>query len=509
MVRPGTVFLVGAGPGDPGLITERGNRILEGADLVLYDALVHPELLERCRPGARIEYVGKRAGRESERQARINERMVEAASNGLVVVRLKGGDPYLFGRGSEEVEALSAAGIAFEVVPGVPSPLAATAYAGISLTHRKLASSVAYVTATESPEKDRTSHDWTRLATATQTLVIFMGLRKIESLMALLVEHGRSAETPAAVIESASLASQRVAIGTVGTIAEISERDGLHMPALIVVGDVVTLRDRLRWFDRKPLFGRRVLVTRSAEDGHAMGRLLRDAGAEPVFLPTIEVLAPEDPEPLRVALGKLSTYAWVVFTSRNGVDRVFAELDRQGLDARAFGGARIAAIGPATAARLAARGLRADVVPDEFVGEAVAMALQTAHGGTLAGTKILLPRAAVARNALPDALTAAGASVEVVTAYRTAAPQGRDDGALRQVVEGVDVVTFTAPSTVRNLLSLLGRGGPGLLRGKELAAIGPITAAAVREEGLSPTVVATQYTAEGLVEALARSRESG
>lgn len=500
----GRVYLLGAGPGDPELITQRAARRLAEADLVLYDALVHPDLLELCRPDAEKAFVGKRAGRAGERQREINVRMIEAARKGRTVARLKGGDPYLFGRGSEEAEALHAAGIPFEVVPGVPSPTAATAYAGISLTHREKSSSVAYVTATESPGKDRSSHDWPRLATATETLVIFMGVRKLESLMALLIEHGRPPETPAAVIEQASLPRQRTVVGTVGTIAERARAAGIGTPALTVVGEVVRLRDELRWYDVQPLFGKRVLVTRPEDRAHGLARMLRDEGAEALCVPAIRIAPPADPEPLARAVRDASRYDWIVLTSASGVDALFAELERQGRDARALGGARVCAIGPATAAALRAHGVRADLVPEEFRGEAAAAAILAAHGGDLRGVRALLPRAEVAREVLPETLRAAGATVDVVAAYRNLAPDARDEDALRRAIRerAVDVVTFTAPSTVASVLRVLGEGAEGALAPLTIASIGPVTSAAAEAAGLRVDVTARAYTSEGLVAAL-------
>lgn len=511
MGKVGKVYLLGAGPGDPELATARALRRLGEADLVLYDALVHPDLLRHCRPGAELVFVGKRAGRPSERQERINARLIEGARAGRVVARLKGGDPYLFGRGSEEAEVLAEAGIPFEVVPGVASPLAATAYAGISLTHRDMASSVAYVTATESPEKDRSSHDWAKLATATQTLVIFMGLRKLDTLVALLREHGRSPATPVAVVQSASLPRQRTVVGTLGDIVERVRAAGLTMPALTIVGPVVRLRETIRWFDTKPLFGKRVLVTRPSGRAAVLSQLLRDEAAEPVQAPTIRIVDPTDPAPLREAVGALARYDWVVFTSRNGVDRFFAEVERQGGDARRFGGARVAAIGPGTAEELALRGIRPDQVPGEYRGEAVAQVILDAHGGRMEGVRVLLPRAEVARDVLPETLRRAGAEVDVVPAYRSVPPEGDQVERLRALVHGreVDVVTFTASSTVSNLVDLLGEGAAEALAPLTVASIGPVTTETAERLGLRVDVTAREYTDEGLVTALAEHFASG
>lgn len=500
----GKVYLLGAGPGDPELITLRARRRLAEADLVLHDALIHPELLSYCDPRAELVYVGKRAGRRSERQSDINARMVDAARAGRVVARLKGGDPYLFGRGSEEAEHLAAAGIEFEVVPGVPSASAATAYAGLSFSHRELASSVAYVTATESEQKDSSAHDWAKLATATQTLVIFMGVRKLHSLMELLMQHGRPGDCPAAVIQSTSLPQQRTVVATVATIAEAAQAARIGMPALTVVGEVVRLRERLRWYDRKPLFGKHVLVTRPADQAAPLIGALRDAGAEAVPMPAIAIEAPADAEPLRTAVQRACEYDWLVFTSANGVKAFFVELRAQGGDARRLGRARVAAIGPATAERLRAHGIEADAVPEEFRGEAVAESLARLHGGAMQGVRVLLARAAVARDALPQLLRAAGAEVDVVAAYRSVPASAESATALRDMIErgGLQVATFTSPSTVDNTIAALGDGAVALLQRLTLASIGPITTEAAARHGLRVAVTATRYTSDGLVAAL-------
>ncbi len=405
----GKVYLVGAGPGDPGLLTRAAEAVLRRADLVLYDALVHPELLELCT--GETVFVGKRAGQPSARQERINARLVAEARAGKIVARLKGGDPYLFGRGSEEAEVLSREGVPFEVVPGVPSPLAATAYAGISLTHRAMSSSVAYLTATESPEKDQTSHDWAKLATATQTLVIFMGMRKIRSLMDLLVANGRDPNTPAAVIARASLPTQQTVVGTVATLADLAEATEIGMPSLLVVGEVVTLRESLRWFDTQPLFGTKVLVTRPVHQAGSMAALLRDRGAQPLMAPTIELSARTDE--LDLLSTKLSGYDWVVFTSANTVDFVLDAVDRTGGDARRFGTARLIAIGDKTAAAMRLRGLRADEVATTSRAEGVVDALEPLLAEK---SRVLIPRSGRARNVLVDRLVAGGHHVDAPAA---------------------------------------------------------------------------------------------
>jgi uroporphyrinogen III methyltransferase/synthase len=499
----GRVYLVGAGPGDPELITERGARRLAEADLVLYDALAHPSLLGRCRPGCETVFVGKRAGRVSERQDEITRRLIDAARAGKRVVRLKGGDPYLFGRGSEEAEALAAAGIPFEVVPGVPSPLAATAYAGISLTHRSLSSSVAYLTASESPEKDRSSHAWDRLATATETLVIFMGLGRIRALMSLLLEHGRDGATPAALISRASTADQRTLVATVATLADLVESDPPATPALVVVGEVVRLREQLRWYDRSPLFGARVLVTRPEGQEDELLQLLRDAGAAPIHVPAIRIEAPPDPLPLARLAGELDRFDWVVFTSANGVRGLHRALEARGRDARAYGRAKVLAIGTATARALRDRGIEADLVPAEFRGEAAADALIAALGDGVRGARVVLARAEVAREVLPRRLADAGALVEVVPTYRNVV-RPEDQARMAQLLRAgeIDLVTLTAPSTAESLAAALGADAAAVLAERTLVSIGPVTTEAAERLGLRVAATASTYTAAGLFEAL-------
>jgi uroporphyrinogen III methyltransferase/synthase len=411
----------------------------------------------------------------------------------------------LFGRGSEEAEALAGANIPFEVVPGVPSPSAAAAYAGMSLTHRELSSSIAFLTATESPDKDKSSHDWAKLATATQTLVIFMGVRKLAGVMQHLIDHGRPADCPAAVIQSASTPLQRTIVGTVADIADKAHAAGIGMPALTIVGEVVRLRDQLRWFDNKPLFGKRVLVTRASEQSDSLAQALRERGAQAVELPMIRIEPPLDPAPLAAAVAALRSYQWLLFTSQNGVRAFFAELARQGLDSRSLFGLRIAAIGPSTAQSLEPFGVRADVMPDSFRGEALAEVILAEQTG-MRDVRVLLPRAAVARDVLPETLRNAGAHVDVVEAYRTygAAPETAQKLSELIAQGELDVVTFTASSTVDHTLAALGVDGAQRLRGLTLASIGPITTDTATARGLEIDITADAYTIPGLVAALER-----
>ncbi|MCU0675361.1 MAG: uroporphyrinogen-III C-methyltransferase [Myxococcota bacterium] len=499
--KRGTVYLLGAGPGDPELITVRARRRLQEADVVLYDALVHPDLLELCKPSASLEFVGKRAGRASERQSDINARLVDAARVGLTVARLKGGDPYLFGRGSEEAEHLAAHDIPFEVVPGVPSPMAATAYAGISLTHRELSSSVAYVTATESPEKDASSHDWSKLATATQTLVIFMGMRQLGALMDLLVRHGRPPTTPAAVVHWASTPKQKVVVGTVADLAEKARAAGLGLPSLVLVGEVVRLRERLRWFDVGPLFGKAVLVTRAPHQAASLAALLRERGADARVAPTIAIVPPEDPEPLRRAVREVGGYDALALTSANAVERFFAAIDEDGGDARRIGRAKVVVVGAQTAAALRAHGVRADVIASEQRGEGVLDALLA---DLRPGSRVLLPRADEAREVLPEGLRAAGHTCDVVPVYRTVPIDDEGRARVRAECAECEAVTLTSGSTVDQLVAAV---GVEALHGKVLASIGPVTSDALRRHGLSPTVEAREPSLAGLVDALATHYE--
>lgn len=500
------VSLVGVGPGDPGLLTLRGARAIARADVVLYDALVHPAVLRHARADAERLFVGKRKGADSATQDEINHLLLYRARQGRRVARLKGGDPMLFGRGAEECEFLAAHSVAFEVVPGVTAALGATAYAGIPLSHRELSSSIALVTASERPGKTRSAHDWSRLADATQTLVLYMGVHRLREDMDALVAHGRRGDTPAAVISWGTHPEQRVVSATVATLADVCDASPPAAPALVVVGDVVALRERLRWWDAGPLFSRRVVVTRAKEQSASMVDALVEEGAEALEFPAISFEGPSDPAPLARALDALGqgSYAVVLFTSANGVDRVFRALDARSLDARSFGKARVAAIGPATAEALRARGVRADLVAKEFVGEALARDVLALLGDAAVGSRALLARAEVARDALPDALRAAGVEVDVVAAYRTVPAPEADVAALRDALaEGrVDAVTFTSSSTVANVCDALGPDAPSLLAKTAVASIGPVTSQTARARGLTVAVEAGSYTVAGLLDAL-------
>ncbi|WP_437570678.1 uroporphyrinogen-III C-methyltransferase [Sorangium sp. So ce542] len=510
--RPGVVYLVGAGPGDPGLFTLRGAELLATADVVLHDELVHPALLDGVREDAEVRSVGKRGGDrvvKDAKQAEIDAELVALGLAGRSVVRLKGGDPFLFGRGSEEAEALARAGVPFEVVPGVCSPLGATAYAGISLTHRHIASSVMIVSGVTRAGK---AFDWSELASVRGTICVLMGMQALDAVVAGLMGPGRrDPATPAAAIQWGTRADQRVVSSRLDELPRRAREAGLQSPAVIVVGAVTGLRDALRWFDRKPLFGKRVLVTRPRHQARSTSRLIRLRGGEAVELATIEIHPPPDPARVTAAVRGLSGYHAVVFTSENGVSRFFEELDRLGLDARAFGSARLAAIGVGTAAALAARGVRADIVPKEFRGEELAEAILAdpalaERRAARSPVRVLLARALVAREVLPERLRAAGCEVDVVPVYETRpASSDRREQLLRALSAGeIDVVLLTSSSTVDSLCHLLGEGAAARLDRVLLASIGPITTATAEKWGLRVGVTAEVSTTAGLLDALDR-----
>ena len=495
----GKVWLVGAGPGEPGLITVRGLEVLSQADVVLYDALAHPSLLDAC-PGADKRYVGKRYAFDNPPQAGINRVLIEEAKQGKKVVRLKGGDPFLFARGAEEAEALADAGIPFEVVPGVPSPVAAAAYAGMSLTHRDLSSSTTFITGSDKAGKEWSPDAWKKLATATDTICVLMGMRRIEDITRAIIDGGRDPGTPAAVIQWGARPEQRVEVATLGTIAQRVRDSGITNPAIIVVGQIVSLRDKLSWYDSRPLFGKRILVPRPAHQAVATAEAVRARSARPIAFPVIEIVDPPEPERLLAAARDVQRYDWVLFTSANGVDRFFAALAQVGRDARAFATAKIGVIGPKTGKALDRFGLRPDLVAKEYVGEALAEAILGAGDVR----RVLIPRALEAREDLPKLLEASGAEVNVVPAYETRPVGKKQAEELRDMIESgeVDVVMFTSGSTVSSTVELLGDRAVELLGRITVASIGPITTRAAEARGVTPAVTASEYTVDGLLDAL-------
>jgi uroporphyrinogen III methyltransferase/synthase len=492
--RPGIVYLVGAGPGDPGLMTARSLELIAKADTIFYDRLIPPGALGGARSDAELVYVGKQPGVPSVPQEEIGERMVEAARTGRSVVRLKGGDPFVFGRGGEEGEALREAGVEFEVVPGVTAGVAATAYAGIPVTHRDDASAVAFVTGHEDPEKDESALDWEALARFPGTLVFYMGVKRLARNAAALIEAGRDPDEPAAAIERGTWPGQRTVEATLGTIAEAVARAEVKAPALIVVGEVAQRRQQLAWLERRPLHGRRVVVTRARAQASGLAATLRGLGAEVVELPAIRIEPQIASEEVRKVAGALGIYELVCLTSPNGVRLLFEAMENAGLDARALAGVTVAAIGPGTARALAKRGVLADVVPERFVAEGLIEALEDEE---VAGTRVLIARAAEARDVLPDALRERGAEVDVVALYETVREDPREDEV--EAAQSADYVTFTSSSTVTNLTAVLGDRFP---TGARIVSIGPITSETVRSEGLEVDVEAERHDIDGLLAAL-------
>ena len=499
MIRAGTVYLVGAGPGDPGLITRRGMELLQQADAVLYDRLVDNRLLRQVRTDAEVVYMGKWPRAESNTQDQIVAHMIERARAGKSVVRLKGGDPFVFGRGGEEAMALAEAGIPFEIVPGVTSAIAVPAYAGIPLTHRHVASSFTVVSGSEDPSKEESQIDWYALATGTGTLVVLMGWDSLPSIVEKLAAHGMPPETPAAIIQWGTEPYQRTVEGTLSNILGQGHQAGLEPPVVAVFGPVVEMRQKVRWFDNRPLSGKRILITRAQSEASAMAEFLTDEGAEPVELPTIQITPPADETPLRQAARELSSYQWVAFTSVNGVEALWRALEQEGRDTRALAGVRVAAIGPATAQALERRGVHADCIPSQYVAEAL---VQELRSHIQPGDRALLPRAESGRQVLVEGLSTLGASVHQVVAYRTVVPEGSQGKATGLLANGqIDAVTFASSSSVRNLVELLG-GDIELLKSTVVACIGPITASTATELGLQVHVQALEHTIPGLLEAL-------
>ena len=500
----GKVYLVGAGPGDPGLITRKGLRCLEIAQAVVYDRLLDPSLLDAAPDSAERIFVGKERGRQALTQDEINQVLIERAGNGLEVVRLKGGDPFVFGRGGEEALALAQHGIPFEVVPGVSSPVAAAAYAGIPVTHRGIATMFTVVTGSEDPSKTESSVRWESLgqslAQTGGTLVVLMGWAAMEPILAALARGGVPQTTPAALVQWGTWPRQRTITGCLENIVQRGRDSGIEPPVIAIIGGVVELREQLRWFDRRPLFGKKVLITRSRTQASRLRSLLEELGAQPVELPTIEAAPLEDHAELDAALGQLPDFRWVFFSSVTAVDAVFSRLQNsnQFRDARAFGAAQIGAIGPTTALALERRGLIADFVPTSSVSEAV---VQELSGRDWTDVPVLLPGADIGRDALARGLAQFGAKVKRVAAYRTVAPPDVRATARRLLGEGIDAVTFTSSSTVRNLLDALDGDGAAL-SSSIIACIGPTTAATAKELGLKVDLVPTQHTVEGLVDTL-------
>jgi len=481
-----TVYLVGAGPGDPGLLTKQALELIASADVIIHDRLIPHGALDRARPDALLLYAGKEGAGPSIPQEETEALLVEHGAAGRTVVRLKGGDPFVFGRGGEEAEALRRAAIAFEVVPGVTAGVAAAAYAGIPVTHREAASAVAFVTGHEDPNKPASALDWDALAAFPGTLVVYMGIRQLAAICGRLMAGGRAGAEPAAVIERGTLASQRVLSGTLATIASLAASAGMRAPAIAIFGQVAALRERLAWFERRPLAGLSVAVTRARAQASGLAARLRALGADAIEAPAIRIVPLDGPAP------SVETYDLVCLTSANGVRLLFERMIASGRDARALANARVAAIGPGTAVALREHGVIADVVPERFIAEGMV--------GALADVPIkraLVARAAEARDLLPRALRARGAEVDVVALYETVAEPLSEQQL--QAIGAADYVTFTSSSTVRFFFD---GAGERLREGVRLVSIGPVTSAALRERGREPDVEAGAHDIDGLLAAL-------
>jgi len=495
--KPGKVYLIGAGPGDPGLMTVKGLACLHEADVVVYDYLANPVFLEEA-PAAEKIYVGKRKGLHHYPQEKINQLLLEHARNGKVVARLKGGDPFVFGRGGEEALELVKAGIEFEVVPGVTAAVAAAAYAGIPMTHRDHTTTLGFITGHEDPAKKLSRLDWEKLSTSMGTLVFYMGMANLENICEQLVAHGRSPETPVAVVRWATTPRQETLTGTLATIVSKVRGEGFKPPALIFIGEVVGLRESLRWFDNRPLFGKRVLVTRTAAQAGIFSVLLESHGAAAVSCPVIEIVPPASYRELDEAIAGLADTDVLILTSTNAVEAFFHRLTTLNRDVRALHGVEVAVVGPKTAECLKLHGLQPDIMADDFRAEGV---IEKLRESGVSGKRVLYPRAELARDLIPRELTADGAEVLSPVVYCSRAPH--NEGIRVLLEEGqIDAITFTSSSTVDNFVSMVGDEVQKLVKGIPLFSIGPLTSETMVKHQLAIAAEAKPSTLEGLVAAM-------
>jgi uroporphyrinogen III methyltransferase / synthase len=496
--KTGKVYIIGAGPGDPGLITLKAIECLREADVVVYDFLVNEELLKYAQEGAHLIYAGKKGGDHTLSQDKISALLVEEALAGNTVARLKGGDPFIFGRGGEEAELLAINDVPFEIIPGVTSAIAVPAYAGIPLTHRGLTSTVAFVTGHEDPTKDKSEIDWQALA-GIGTLVFLMGVKNIIAITEALVGHGKAPETPVALIRWGTTPQQEILTGSLFDIAAKALARDFAPPAILVVGKVVELRESLNWFEQKPLFGKGIVITRPERQADDLAALLQKEGAHTIHFPTIKIVPPQSWQSLDAALNNLIDYNWLIFTSANGVQYFFERLFELDKDIRELQGIKICCIGPATALQVKKMGIKIELIPESYVSESI---LQSFAKIKMQGQKVLIPRAAQARDVLPEGLKKMGAVVDVVTAYATV-NSGQKKEKLIELIRDklVDVITFTSSSTVTNFLEIMGTDYSLPSRIK-IACIGPITAATARKAGFKVDIQQEEYTMQGLVKAL-------
>jgi uroporphyrinogen III methyltransferase / synthase len=495
----GVCYLAGAGPGDIGLVTLRVKEVVQQADVIIYDALCNPGILQWAPKGAEIIYAGKRANQHALKQEETNAALVKLTGEGKKVVRLKGGDPFLFGRGGEEAEELAKAGLRFEIIPGVTSAIAAAAYAGIPVTHREHTAQLTIFTGHEDPTKPESKLDYTQLAKNPGTRVMLMGVERLGVIAQELMAHGASPELPVALVRWGTTGQQQTLVGRLSDIAQKVQEAGFKAPAVCVFGEVVKLRQSLNWFETRPLFGKRIVVTRTRKQAGALSSQLRQLGADVLEVPTIRIEPPKDLKEFGLLVADTHTYDWLVFTSPNGVDAFFEMFFRIFKDVREIGGVRIAAIGPATAAKVAEYHLQVDLQPAEFVAEGVLAAFKAE--GSVENLKILIARAEEARDILPTELTKQGAIVDVAVAYRTVAETDDVSGGQERLrAEGADLVTFTSSSTAENFMKL----GIPLPASCKTASIGPVTSKTMKELGLTVDVEAKRYDIPGLVQAICR-----
>ena len=496
------VYLVGAGPGDAGLMTIKGLEALKKAGVVIYDFLANEKLLEHVPLGAECVYVGKKGRFRHISQDAINRLIVKHAKKGKVVVRLKGGDPFVFGRGGEEALALVKAGISFEVVPGVTSAISVPAYAGIPLTHRDLSSSVTFLTGQEKPGKGISSIRWDKLSSKGSTLVILMGWKNLEAITGKLIENGRDPKTPVAVIRWGTLPSQTCVTGRLDTIARVVRKKGVKPPVVTIIGEVVALRKELNWFETKPLFGKKILITRTTEQAGVFSRLIEELGGEPMSFPVIKLAPLKNTFALDSAIKGVSSYDWAIFTSVNGVKYFFERLYALGFDLRELKGVKICAIGPATGKALLDAGIKVDLTPKEYVAESVIKSLGKKN---IRGKRFLLPRALKAREVIPTEIRRFGGRIDVVTTYETVRPVKEAGKVKRLLKEGkIDVATFTSSSTVENFASLFKKVElKRLLKGVKVACIGPVTAKTAKGLGLKVSIMPKKYTIPDFAKAIA------
>lgn len=496
--KKGIVYLVGAGPGDIGLLTIKGLRCLKRAEVVVYDFHLNAQILNYISHSAEFIYAGKRGGHHTMTQEKINGILIKKAGEGKIVCRLKGGDPFIFGRGGEEASALSKAGIEFEVVPGVSSAIAAPAYAGIPLTHRHYSSSIAIIPGYEDATKENSSIDWAGLR-GVGTLVFLMAVKNIASLTEKLIENGRSPETPVAIIRWGTRANQKTLTGTLRDIASMVKEKDIKPPAVMVVGDVVRLRETLNWYEKKPLFGQRILVTRETPEGFEP---LEDLGAEVICFPTIEIQPPLSYDLLDRAIDKVETYKWVIFTSVNGVEFFFRRFFELGRDIRDLKGIKVCAVGSKTEGEIKRYGINVDLMPREFRAEGLIESFKKLYGGKgIRGLRFLLPRAETAREVFPEAIRKLGGHIDVPPTYRTVKPEGTGKRLRRFLKEGrITIATFTSESIFNNFMEIMGDDALGLLKGVRIVVIGPVTARAIEKAGLKVDIMPHEATIEAMVE---------